>query len=102
MRLIVLFDLPTKSKKDKKNYINFRKLLISSGFSMIQYSVYMRECEWQYSVKTYERLVIDNIPLNGSVRIITLTDEQYKNMKVYIGKKIDKNEEIYGKQLLLF
>lgn len=97
-----MFDLPTKSKKDKKNYIDFRKLLISSGFSMIQYSVYMRACEGQYSVKTYEQLVIDNIPLNGSVRIITLTDEQYKNMKVYIGKKINNNEEIYEKQLLLF
>ncbi len=102
MRLIVLFDLPTKSKKDKKNYIDFRKLLISSGFFMIQYSVYMRACEGQYSVKTYEQLVINNIPLNGSVRIITLTDEQYKNMKVYIGKKINNNEEIYEKQLLLF
>lgn len=69
---------------------------------MIQYSVYMRACEGQYSVKTYEQLVIDNIPLNGSVRIITLTDEQYKNMKVFIGKKIDKNEEPDDKQLLLF
>ena len=69
---------------------------------MIQYSVYMRACEGQYSVKTYEQLVINNIPLNGSVRIITLTDEQYKNMKVYIGKKINNNEEIYEKQLLLF
>jgi CRISPR-associated endonuclease Cas2 len=62
----------------------------------------MRACEGQYSVKTYEQLVINNIPLNGSVRIITLTDEQYKNMKVYIGKKINNNEEIYEKQLLLF
>ena len=40
MRTIVFFDLPTVYLKDKKNYIKFRKYLLSEGFIMLQESVY--------------------------------------------------------------
>ncbi len=42
MRIIVFFDLPTLTAKDKKEYRNFRKHLIKSGFLMMQESVYCK------------------------------------------------------------
>ncbi len=32
MRFIVLFDLPTVSKKDKKSYVEFRRYLLQNGY----------------------------------------------------------------------
>ena len=37
MWLMVLFDLPTETKKDIHEYTKFRKHLIQDGFTMFQY-----------------------------------------------------------------
>ena len=42
MRVLVLFDLPTKTTKDRREYTAFRKFLIKSGFIMMQESVYSK------------------------------------------------------------
>ena len=42
VRTIVFFDLPNVYLKDKKNYIKFRKYLLSEGFIMMQESVYSK------------------------------------------------------------
>ena len=42
MRVIVFFDLPVKTKKDRREYSNFRKYLVKSGFMMMQESVYSK------------------------------------------------------------
>lgn len=42
MRLMVMFDLPVITSEDRRNYRQFRKLLINEGFLMIQESVYVR------------------------------------------------------------
>ena len=44
MWVLVLFDLPTETKKDKKAYTNFRKNLQKDGFTMFQFSIYVRHC----------------------------------------------------------
>ena len=38
MWVLVLFDLPTETKKDKKAYTDFRKNLQKDGFTMFQFS----------------------------------------------------------------
>jgi CRISPR-associated protein Cas2 len=42
MWVIVLFDLPTDDVEMKRDYRYFRKFLLNGGFTMMQYSVYMR------------------------------------------------------------
>lgn len=42
MWIYVMFDLPTNTKQQRKNASLFRKMLIKDGFSMLQYSVYIR------------------------------------------------------------
>lgn len=44
MWLFVMFDLPTMTKKDRKASALFRKQLEKDGFSMHQFSVYIRHC----------------------------------------------------------
>lgn len=44
MWVLVLFDLPTETKKDKKAYAEFRKNLQKDGFTMFQFSIYVRHC----------------------------------------------------------
>lgn len=42
MRLLVMFDLPTKTKTDKDNYIKFKRFLEDDGYQREQNSVYSR------------------------------------------------------------
>ena len=42
MRMLVFFDLPTETSKDRKIYSRFRKFLIKEGFIMMQESVYSK------------------------------------------------------------
>ena len=68
MRLIVFFDLPVVTKKDRKIYAQFRKFLIKDGYDMLQFSVYSRICNGDDGVyKHYTRLK-ENLPRKGSVR----------------------------------
>lgn len=42
MRILVFFDLPTETLEDRRNYRHFRKFLMSSGYIMLQESVYVK------------------------------------------------------------
>ena len=44
MRLLVFFDLPVTTPKDRRLATAFRKDLIKNGYYMVQYSIYVRLC----------------------------------------------------------
>ncbi len=44
MWVLVFFDLPTETKKDRKIYASFRKKILANGFQMFQFSIYLRHC----------------------------------------------------------
>jgi CRISPR-associated protein Cas2 len=91
MYILVMFDLPTKSKKDRKKYTKFRKQMISDGFTMIQYSIYIRICKSNYSANAHTKFIKKIIPLKGQVRIIKLTDKVYSSMEIL--QNFDKTNE---------
>ena len=39
MWVLVFFDLPTESKRERKLYADFRKKLLQDGFTMFQFSI---------------------------------------------------------------
>lgn len=41
MWILVHFDLPTETKKDRRNYAQFRKKIMADGFAMFQFSMYI-------------------------------------------------------------
>jgi CRISPR-associated protein Cas2 len=92
MWLIAMFDLPVKTKKDRKVYTGFRKSLLELGFSMIQLSVYVRFCGSEELAQKHRRAIRKALPEYGQVRILTLTDRQFEKMENYVGKIRNPNE----------
>lgn len=94
-KLIVLFDLPSKTKLERRDYGKFRNYLIKSGYERLQFSVYVRTCENYDYVKMYKRQLIDVLPKSGSIRILTITQSQYDKMQILLGERltIDENPE---------
>ncbi|MGL6225118.1 MAG: CRISPR-associated endonuclease Cas2 [Thermoguttaceae bacterium] len=101
MWLIAMFDLPVKTKKERKVYAGFRKTLIELGFSMIQFSVYVRFCGSEELAKTHRKSIHRALPAEGQVRILTLTDRQFEKMENYVGKVLKPNENA-PRQLTFF
>lgn len=75
MWMIAMFDLPTETDADKKQYRKFRDFLLKDGFTMLQYSVYKRHCGNYAVLKTHEDRVIKNLPESGKVQTFSMTDK---------------------------
>lgn len=86
MWLFVLFDLPTETKKDRKNASQFRTNLLKDGFTMMQYSVYVRHCASSESADVHEKRIHRLLPPLGKVSVLRITDKQFGNIANYWGK----------------
>lgn len=102
MRLIIFFDLPTSTKKDRKNYTKFRTYLINEGFVMTQYSVYTRICNGRDSVDKYLGRVKKNTPERGHIRALSVTEKQWQDMKILIGEKSVQEEKLTSEAITFF
>ena len=85
MWMMVMFDLPVTDKAARKEYTRFRNFLLDNGFSMTQFSVYFRLVSSKNRVQRFERLIANELPKQGRVQILTITDKQYENIKSYNG-----------------
>lgn len=99
MWMIVMFDLPVISKEDRKEYTRFRNYLMDCGFDMSQYSVYFRLVSSGERVASFERKISDQLPDNGKVQIITITDKQYENIKAFHGGEAESFQKVDQLQL---
>mgnify|MGYP003663317933 FL=1 len=86
MWIVVMFDLPTDTKKARRQYSLFRKLLLEDGFDMMQYSIYSRHCTSEEKANVHIRRIEQNIPPDGEVRILSVTDKQFEKMRIFWGK----------------
>lgn len=93
MRLILFFDLPVKTKIDRRVYTKFRKYLLSKGYYMMQFSVYSKIFNNRDAVVNHIKMVKANVPQKGHIRIMMLTEKQYSKMEVIIGG-VSRQEEI--------
>ena len=87
MRIIVMFDLPTATTEDKREYMHFRKGLIKLGLDMLQYSVYSRITRNNDDARKYINKVKSILPPVGSVRVLQVTEKQYSGMIIMLGDK---------------
>lgn len=101
MWLFVFFDLPVKTKKERHAATRFRNFLLKDGFMMIQFSVYARICNGQDRVDKHVQRLLIELPRQGSVRAMQVTDKQYERMKILVGTK-QNNEKTKSEQLVLF
>ena len=101
MWVLVLFDLPTETKKEKKAYTDFRKKLVTDGFTMFQFSIYLRHCPSRENAEVHIKRVKSFLPEAGQVGILSITDKQFGQMELFQGKK-EKNLATPYQQLELF
>jgi len=102
MRSIVVFDLPVKTKTERRQASRFRKALLDDGFEMLQYSVYTRICANRDNANTHLNRVKKFAPKNGSIRMLMVTENQYSDMAVISGEKSVQEETVTLAQLSLF
>lgn len=101
MWVMVLFDLPTVTKKDLREYTMFRKRLMNDGFTMFQFSIYVRYCASMENAEVHRKRVKAILPPFGKVGIMCITDKQFANIELFFGKK-PKKPNAPGQQLELF
>ena len=101
MWLFVMFDLPTQTKKNRRDSANFRKNLERDGFVMHQFSIYIRFCASFESAEVHTKRVRSFVPEFGRVTILTVTDKQYANI-INIWGKIEQKIQKKPIQLEFF
>ncbi len=87
MWLFVFFDLPTETKRDRKNASLFRKALLKDGFTMMQFSVYVRHCASGESTDVHENRIQSRLPPCGKVSVLRITDKQFGNILNFWGRE---------------
>lgn len=101
MWVMVFFDLPTNTKKQRHEAAIFRKRLLQDGFSMFQYSIYMRHCASRENAQVHIKRVKSFLPPDGNVGIMQITDKQFGMIELFYAKKEKKQAET-PQQLSLF
>jgi CRISPR-associated protein Cas2 len=101
MWIMVLFDLPTETKADKKSYGDFRKKMMKDGFTMFQFSAYLRHCSSRENSEVHLKRIKKNLPPKGHVGILSITDKQFGMMEIFYGKTEQEKAPI-PEQLELF
>lgn len=83
MWVLVLFDLPTETKKERKAYADFRKKILKDGFTMFQFSIYMRHCASRENADVHIKRVKSFLPEYGDIGIMCITDKQFGEIEIY-------------------
>jgi CRISPR-associated protein Cas2 len=101
MWVFVYFDLPTETKKDKKAYRDFRQSLLKDGFTMLQYSIYIRHCPSRENAAVHIKRVKKALPEKGDIILFEITDAQFGRIEFFKGIQT-KNRPDTPQQLSLF
>ncbi len=85
MRLLVFFDLPMQTDKNRLEYNRFRKFLIKSGFIMMQKSVYTKLVINNVTSLAVKKTVREHLPPEGLVEMLEITERQFSSIEYLSG-----------------
>lgn len=85
--VLVFFDLPTETKKERSIASKFRKEILKDGFAMFQFSIYLRHSSSRENADVHINRVKRLLPEKGHIGIMTVTDKQFGMMELFHGKK---------------
>ncbi|MEL6721895.1 MAG: CRISPR-associated endonuclease Cas2 [Pseudomonadota bacterium] len=103
MRLLVLFDLPTKTKIDRKAAGQFRRFLLQDGYMMLQLSVYSRVINGHDALQKHIQRLQRNLPQRGgSVQYLCISEKQFSQRGLLLGEKPYQEKKVGTQQLCLF
>lgn len=95
MRVMIMFDLPVETKKQRRIYSKFRKRLLENGFLMMQYSIYIKSVANKDAADFSVLQIKQFLPQDGHVRALIITEKQYEKMQILLGKE-DQNIALLG------
>jgi CRISPR-associated protein Cas2 len=98
---MVLFDLPTITREERKAYTQFRDFLLDNSFIMSQYSVYLRHTSGRAQATPIIERIKQSVPAEGRVDILQFTDRQYADIVSLRGRRRTDSRE-NPDQLALF
>ena len=91
MWVLIFFDLPTETKKERKDAALFRKRLLVDGFTMFQFSIYVRHCPSRENAEVHMKRIKLALPPTGEVGILCITDKQFGMIEIFSARKIAKH-----------
>ena len=94
MRLILFFDLPVVTKADVRIYTHFHKYLVQEGSIMMQYSIYCKLFPNREAAVKHVDILKRNVPVEGHVRVMMVTEKQYSKMVLLTGSKSHQESSI--------
>ena len=101
MWMMVMFDLPTETRAQRRSATKFRNFLLDEGFEMVQFSVYVQFTGTWESSQKFVRAIKKNNPQYGDVIILFFTDKQFSNI-IHIENHKDKALKEEPEQFELF
>lgn len=93
MRLLLFFDLPTETSKNRLDYTRFHKFLIKNGFIMMQKSVYSKLVINNVTSAAVKAKISKNLPPAGIIELLEVTENQFSRIEYLIGEKQSVIEE---------
>ena len=88
MWVLVFFDLPTDTQKERKVASKFRKEIMRDGFTKFQFSIYVRHCSISENTEVHIKRVKKLLPELGHVGILKITDKQFGMMEIFYGQRL--------------
>ena len=98
MWILVFFDLPVKKRTERRTATKFRNGLLKDGYMMLQYSIYARPCKGRERLEKHVKRLKSDLPPQGNIRLLELTDIQFNRMQCIVGKV--KEDETNGQREL--
>ena len=86
MRSILMFDLPTLTGKQRRDYRQFVKLIKKIGFIMFQESIYVKLSVNEANVKSSLEIIKKAVPKDGMISMMTVTEKQFSSMEMILGE----------------
>ena len=90
MWVLVLYDLPTETKANMKDANRFRKALIDDGFTLFQFSMYVRHCPSRENAEVHIKRVKFMLPKAGKVAIMCITDKQFGDIEIFFARNMEE------------
>jgi CRISPR-associated protein Cas2 len=101
MRVILMFDLPSVTSREKREYRKFRKHLIKNGFIMLQESVYSKLALNNSVVERIVNNIRKHKPPQGNLAVLTVTEKQYASMEYILGNKKTDIVDSYERLIII-
>lgn len=101
MWILVMFDLPTDTKLQRKAAGEFRNFLLDAGYERCQFSIYARFVNGKEAVETRIGQIERALPAQGDIQILSFTDRQFRDI-VHFSDQGRRGPRKNPEQLVLF